>query len=103
MKRDMICVVYVDDTIFASSDSNDIEEVITGLRAQNETQRHTFELRDESEVGDFLGIRIEKSNHNSLTLSQTGLIDEVLKSSKMEDANTAKIPSATTPSCADKK
>ena len=63
MKRDMICVVYVDDTIFAGPDSNAIEEVITGLGVQNEEQRHTFELRDEGEVGDFLGIRIEKSNH----------------------------------------
>ena len=103
MKRDMICVVYVDDTIFAGPDSNAIEEVITGLGVQNEEQRHTFELRDEGEVGDFLGIRIEKSNHNSFTLSQTGLIDKVLKTSKMEDANTAKTPAATTPLCADKE
>ena len=53
MKRDMICVVYVDDTIFSGPDSNSIEEVITGLGVQNEEQRHTFELRDEGEVGDF--------------------------------------------------
>ena len=62
-----------------------------------------FGLCDEGEVGDFLGIRIEKSNHNSFTLSQTGSIDKVLKTSKMEYSNTAKTPAATTPLCVDKE
>ena len=42
MKRNMISVVYVDDTIFADPDSNTIEEVITRLEVQNEEQFHTF-------------------------------------------------------------
>ena len=49
-----------------------------------------------------MGNKDRKSNHNSFTLSQTGLIDKVLKTSKMEDANTVKTPAATTPLCADK-
>ena len=65
MKRDMICVVYVDDTMFAGPDINTIEEVIAGLGFQNDKQRHIFELRDEAEIGDFLEIRIEKSRQNS--------------------------------------
>ena len=36
MKRDMICVVYVDDTIFAGPDTKAIEEVIAGLGVQND-------------------------------------------------------------------
>ena len=103
MKRDMICVVYVDDTIFAGPDTKAIEEVIAGLGVQNDEQRHTFELRDEGEVGDFLGIRIEKSKQNSFTLSQTRLIDKVLKTSKMEDANTCITPAALILLCADKE
>ena len=43
--------------------------MIAGLGFQNEEQRHIFELRDEGEVGYFLGIRIEKSKQNSFTLS----------------------------------
>ena len=31
MKRDMICVLYIDDTIFSGPDSNTIDRVITGL------------------------------------------------------------------------
>ena len=31
-----------------------------GLGVQNDKQRHTYELRNEGEVGGFLGIKIEK-------------------------------------------
>ena len=31
MKKDIICVVYVDDTIFSGPDTNAIEVVIAGL------------------------------------------------------------------------
>ena len=46
-----------------------MEEVIDGLGVQNDEQRHIFQLRDEGDIGDFLGIRIEKSTQNSFTLS----------------------------------
>jgi hypothetical protein len=44
-------------------------------------------LRDEGEVGDFLGIRIEKQKGNTFLLTQTGLIDKVITSGGMEDCN----------------
>ena len=97
MKQDMICVIYVDDTIIAGPDPQAVEDLITDLGVQKEEYRHTFQLRDEGEVGDFLGIRIERGKNNSFTLSQTGLINKVLKEAGMEDANTAVTPSATTP------
>ena len=46
----MICVAYVDDAIYTGPNSNAIKEVISGLGAQDEEQRHTFKLRNESEV-----------------------------------------------------
>ena len=56
MKNDMICVVYVDDTIIAGPDPNEIEKLIQSLGVGDNELRHTFQLRDEGEVGDFLGI-----------------------------------------------
>ena len=78
--------------------TNAVYEVITGLGVQNDQQRHTFELRDQGYVWDFLGISMEKQNHNNFTLSQIRLIDKVLKILKMEDANTSKSLAATTAS-----
>ena len=97
MKQDMICVVYVDDTIIASPDSKAIDTLIYNLGIADEEQRHAFDLRDEGEVGDFLGIRIEKSDAKKFTLTQTGLITKVLKEVDMESCNSAKTPSSPVP------
>ena len=85
MKLNMICLVYVDDTILASPDSKAIEREITGLGVSTDEQRH--QLRDEDGVGDFLGIRIEKLGSCKFNLTQTGLINKVLKASNMETCN----------------
>ena len=47
MKENMICLVYVDDIILASFDSEVIERKITGLGVSTDEQRHQFQLRDE--------------------------------------------------------
>ena len=60
VKRDAIFAVYVDNVIFFIPDTNDIEELIALLGAQNDEQCHPFELSDEGEVRYFLAIRIEK-------------------------------------------
>ena len=46
MKRDMICVVYVDDTIIAGPNSAEIEKLIRSLGVKDNEMRHTFQLRD---------------------------------------------------------
>ena len=92
MKDEMICVVYVDDTIIAGPDTKKIEELITSLGIAKEEERHTFELRDEGEVGDFLGIRIAKTGPKQFTLSQTGLIGKALKAVGMETCNPCVTP-----------
>ena len=98
MKKDVICVVYVDDTILAGPDAAAIEREIKGLGVSADEQRHHFELRDEGAVGDFLGIRIERRGTNQKTgcnefyLTQTGLIDKVLTASGMKDSKRASTP-----------
>ena len=60
MKQAMAFVIYVDDTVIVGLDSVAIEEPITNLGIAKNEQHHSFDLREESEVGDFLGICIEK-------------------------------------------
>ena len=59
MKKDIICAIYVDDTILVGPDAAALEEVIKSLSIAEEEHQYTFELRDEGEVSNFLGIRIE--------------------------------------------
>jgi len=99
MKKYMICVVYVDDTILAGPDAAEIEKVITSLGVRDKEKRYKFELRDKGAVGDFLGIRIErtKSQAKEFKLSQSGLINKVLLASGMEDSNPIRTPSELKP------
>jgi histone deacetylase 1/2 len=94
MKKNMICVVYVDDTILCGPDSAALEMEIRGLGVSNLEQRHSFQLRDEGEVGDFLGIRIHKQENGKFDLSQTGLINKIISATGMEDCNPISTPTS---------
>ena len=60
-------------------------------------QRHTFQLRNEGEVGAVLGIQIAKTGNNSFELTQTGLIAKVLEAANMSDCNGVDTPTGPTP------
>ena len=70
MKKDLICVVYVDDTIITGPNEQDINDLIKSLGVAEEEHIHKFELCDEGEVGAFLGIQIERNKDNTFCLTQ---------------------------------
>jgi hypothetical protein len=46
MKKNIMCVVYVDDTIFTGPDGALIDAEIKGLGVNSKEQSHSFEIRD---------------------------------------------------------
>jgi hypothetical protein len=102
MKGGTMCVVYVDDTIFAGADVSIIEEETRKLGVSDTEQRHTFQLRNEGEVGAFLGIQISKTGANTFTLTQTGLIAKTLATANMSDCNGVDTPTGPSPVGSDK-
>ena len=91
LKKDMMVVVYVDDTIICGPEAKEIEKLITDLGVGEDEHREVFELRDEGNVGDFLGIRIEKQGV-SYQLTQKGLTEKVIKTACMEECNSKPTP-----------
>ena len=91
IKSYMICLVYVDDKIIDGTNAKAIELEMKGLGIRQDKQRHAFELRDEGEVGYFLGIRTEQQKdlkHDKLPqlkLYQPGLTDKFLNESHLAD------------------
>ena len=79
LKEDMICAIYVDDTIFWSPNEIKIDETISELKALN------FDLTDEGEVDSFLGIKIDTADDGTITMSQPALIETIIKSLGLED------------------
>ena len=57
----MICLVYVDDKVLAGPENQAIEDKIKILGVSYDEHRRKVGLRDEVEVRDFLGIRMEKT------------------------------------------
>jgi hypothetical protein len=101
LKKGYICVVYMDDTIFAGPDAKILEKEIRSLVVALDECVHSFQLRDEGEVGGYLAIRIEKQKGNAFILTQTGLIEKVIKAGGMEDCNKCANQAETTPMGAD--
>ena len=97
MKEGILCVVYVDDTIFAGAEASVLEEEIRALGVNDTEQQHKFQLRNEGEVGAFLGIQITKTGKRTFSLLQTGLIAKVLNAANMSDCNGVSTPTGNTP------
>ena len=47
LKKDMICLVYVDDTILAGPDQTALDAMIISLGVREADQSHSFGLQDE--------------------------------------------------------
>ena len=70
MKPGMICVVCVDDTIFATTNSADLDREIVALSNSTDEHCHTFQLRNKDVVGwCFSWFSNGKSGTNKLLLT----------------------------------
>ena len=87
VSKDVICLVYVDDTLFFARDSSKIDETIQGLRDLN------MELEEEDDVAGFLGVHIERRSDGSIKLSQSGLIQRIIDALDITDLPPKKTPS----------
>ena len=69
LQNDTIIVTYVDDCLIFSKDKKNIDVLLDNLRK-------TFQLTDEgSDVNAFLGIKVDKGENGSITMTQPALIN----------------------------
>ena len=90
IKDDIICLVYVDDTIFFAKEEKVIDDMITELQKD-------FDLTDEGDVEAFLGIKIEHHTNGDISMSQPGLIDSILNDVGLKHDSKTKNTPATYP------
>jgi len=67
----VICLVYVDDTLFFSPYVSDIDRILEKLKGLK------IELNVEDDVAGFLGALIKKLDEGRIELTQTGLIKRI--------------------------
>jgi Reverse transcriptase (RNA-dependent DNA polymerase) len=88
----VICLVYVDDTLFYSPKIEYIHEVIEKLRARK------MDLEVEGKVAGFLGVHFEWDvTKNTVTLTQEGLIKRIIEALNISDLPAKKTPATAEP------
>ena len=89
----VVFLVYIDDCIVFGPTNDSIDQVVTDLRASS----RKFTVDDQGDVGDFLGIQVQKQEDGSILLTQPQLIDSILKDLHLQsNSNGKKTPSVTT-------
>ena len=83
----VICLTYVDDTLFFARDEKDIDDVIMKLRKLDLT------LEVEDDAAGFLGVQITPdAETGEITMTQTGLTDRIIEALGCQDLEDADTP-----------
>ena len=85
ISKDVICLVYVDDCLFFAKDGKKIDRVIERMKDEKEGHRG-FDLNVEDDFAGFLGILINRKDDGTIELTQTGLINKILKIMGLENS-----------------
>ena len=89
----VVFLVYIEDCIVFGPSNQAIEQVVTDLRACS----RQFTVDDQGDVGDFLGIQVQKQEDGSIMLMQPQLIDSIIKDLQLQScSNGKKTPSVAT-------
>ena len=90
-RDNVIFIVYVDDGIFTSPSSNNIDQAIIDLSKQG------LDMEDQGDIKDYLGVNVTKTDNGTIKLSQPNLIEQIIKDSKVSDNAPIKLtPAAST-------
>jgi hypothetical protein len=74
----VICIVYVDDTLFFSPRQEYIDEMIVKLEASG------LSMEAEDDVAGFLGVLIERRGDGTILMTQPGLTQRIVKALKID-------------------
>ena len=89
----VVFLVYIDDCIGIGPSGPSIDQVVQDLCACSQQ----FTVDDQGDVGDFLGIQVQKQDDGSILLTQPQLIDSIIKDLHLQSgSNGKKTPSVTT-------
>ena len=88
----VVCVVYVDDTLFFSPKEEYIDELISKLK--NDCN---MDLEVENLVAGFLGVHIDRKENGVIKLTQSGLAKRIVSALKIEEKPRKFTPAISTP------
>ena len=93
ISENIICIVYVDDCLFFARDKKKIHDLLKSFT--DDGDKYNWEHTVEGDVSEYLGIEINKIGNDAFQFVQTGLIDKILRETKMMDCNSKATPTNT--------
>jgi len=88
----VICLVYVDDTLFYSPRQEYIDDVVRKLEEEG------MDLETEDDVAGFLGVHIERNDKNgTIKLTQKGLIKRIIETLEIDHLHGKETPATAEP------
>ncbi len=84
--RDVIFIIYVDDSIFLGSSNEQLTNIITEL------QNLDLDIEDQGHPADYVRGNIKRLRHGSIELSQRALIDTIIKDVDLEESKVNSVP-----------
>ena len=92
-RRAIIFLVYIDDCIIFGPNRCSIDAVVADLQACS----CRFTIDDQGDIGDFLGIQVQKLSDGTIQLTQLQLIDSILNDLHLQSgSNFKKTPAVPT-------
>ena len=92
-RRSIVFLVYIDDCIVFGPSDRSIDRVVNDLHACSQC----FTIDDQGDVGDFLGIQVQKQDDGSIKLTQPQLIESIIRDLHLQSgSNPKKTPAVTT-------
>ena len=85
-RRDLIVICYVDDLGVQAPNKNIVDKFITALK------RDGLDLTVEGSFSEYLGIKYDRPDENTIKMTQEGLIQKIIEATGMEDCNTSPTP-----------
>jgi histone deacetylase 1/2 len=79
-RNSTILLCYVDDTILIDPDDTEINKVIQQLKDLQ------FNVTDEGQIEDYLGVRIQRLDNGQIQMSQPHLIQQILEDLNLEQS-----------------
>jgi hypothetical protein len=92
-RGNIIFLNYVDDGIFACSNNDEIDQAIKDLSDPKKAQA-TFEIEDQGDIADYLGINFNKLGNDKIQLTQPHLIDQIIKEVGLKPTDKRSVPAA---------
>ena len=80
-KRNVVMLIYIDDCLVFSPEPKLIDKTVSDLR----NSRKNFEIDDQGNVSDFLGIEVTHIKDGSIKLTQPHLMDTILKDLDLQE------------------